>query len=311
MMTARGIGGVRQHVAALGRSSCQATRASRTAGSGARAAARSGRPCARAPAPQATADSTVSQGRQTSRFGIRRSAAACSTGWCVGPSSPRPMESWVKTKIDADLHQRRHAQRVARVVGEDEEGAAVGDEAAVQRDAVHHRAHAELAHAVEDVVAGDRSGRDRLARPSPWSGWSRSGRPSRRAAPAAPAPAPRARSARPCGWRWSRPSALVSSSRAAQPVVEVLPAARRHAALEFRRLRRELLLRSPRTAAFHSRSARLPASLRVPAVAHGVRDLERRVRPADRLRAWRRFPRRRAARRARRRCWPSSARPCR
>ena len=38
------------------------------------------------------------------------------------------------------LHQRRHAQRVARVVGEHQEGAAVGDEAAVQRHAVHDRA---------------------------------------------------------------------------------------------------------------------------------------------------------------------------
>ena len=35
----------------------------------------------------------------------------CSTGWCVGPSSPRPMESCVNTRIDALLHQRRHAQR--------------------------------------------------------------------------------------------------------------------------------------------------------------------------------------------------------
>ena len=86
-------------------------------------------------------------------FGIRRSVAVCSTGWWVGPSSPRPMESWVKTKIDALLHQRRHAQRVARVLGEHQEGAAVGDEAAVQGDAVHDRRHAELAHTIVDVVA--------------------------------------------------------------------------------------------------------------------------------------------------------------
>ena len=32
--------------------------------------------------------SLASQGRITSRFGIARSAASCSTGWCVGPSSP-------------------------------------------------------------------------------------------------------------------------------------------------------------------------------------------------------------------------------
>ena len=28
---------------------------------------------------------------------MSRSAAACSTGWCVGPSSPTPMESCVST----------------------------------------------------------------------------------------------------------------------------------------------------------------------------------------------------------------------
>ena len=49
---------------------------------------------------QATAVSTASHGRQTSRFGMRRRLAACSTGWCVGPSSPRPIESCVSTKIE-------------------------------------------------------------------------------------------------------------------------------------------------------------------------------------------------------------------
>jgi hypothetical protein len=48
---------------------------------------------------QATAVSAVSPGRQTSRFGMRRSDAACSIDWCVGPSSPRPMESCVNTWI--------------------------------------------------------------------------------------------------------------------------------------------------------------------------------------------------------------------
>ncbi len=41
--------------------------------------------------------SLASQGRKTARPGIARSAARCSMGWWVGPSSPRPMESWVKT----------------------------------------------------------------------------------------------------------------------------------------------------------------------------------------------------------------------
>ena len=54
---------------------------------------------------------------------------------------------------DALLHQRGHADRVAAVVAEGEEGAAVRDQAAVQRDAVHDRGHAELAHAVVDVAA--------------------------------------------------------------------------------------------------------------------------------------------------------------
>ena len=52
----------------------------------------------------------------------------------------------------APLHQRGHADGVAAVVAEGQEGAAVGNEAAVQRDAVHHRGHAELAHAVVDVA---------------------------------------------------------------------------------------------------------------------------------------------------------------
>ena len=30
---------------------------------------------------------------------MARSEANCSTGWCVGPSSPRPMESWVHEKM--------------------------------------------------------------------------------------------------------------------------------------------------------------------------------------------------------------------
>jgi len=60
------------------------------------------------------------------------------------------------------LHQGSHARGVARVVGEHQERAAVGYEAAVQRDAVHDRGHAELAHAVVQVVAGHLARRDRL-----------------------------------------------------------------------------------------------------------------------------------------------------
>ena len=37
--------------------------------------------------------SFASAGLNTSRFGIERREAACSTGWCVGPSSPTATES--------------------------------------------------------------------------------------------------------------------------------------------------------------------------------------------------------------------------
>ncbi len=44
----------------------------------------------------ACAVSLASAGRMTSRFGMARMAASCSTGWWVGPSWPRPTESWVQ-----------------------------------------------------------------------------------------------------------------------------------------------------------------------------------------------------------------------
>ncbi len=45
----------------------------------------------------ASAVSAASEGRITVRFGIARSAAMCSTGWWVGPSSPSAIESCEKT----------------------------------------------------------------------------------------------------------------------------------------------------------------------------------------------------------------------
>mmetsp|Transcript_20755 Transcript_20755/g.52312 ORF Transcript_20755/g.52312 Transcript_20755/m.52312 type:complete len:551 (-) Transcript_20755:7-1659(-) len=55
----------------------------------------------------------------------------------------------------ARLGQRGHADGGAHVVGEDEEGGAVGDQAArVQADAVGDRAHAVLAHAEAHVALG-------------------------------------------------------------------------------------------------------------------------------------------------------------
>ena len=49
------------------------------------------------------------------------------------------------------LHQRSHADRVARVVAEGEEGAAIRNEATVQCHAIHDGSHAKFAHAVVDV----------------------------------------------------------------------------------------------------------------------------------------------------------------
>ena len=52
--------------------------------------------------------SLASAGRKTSRPGMTRSAATCSTGWWVGPSSPTPTESWLQTKM---LRARLRAAR--------------------------------------------------------------------------------------------------------------------------------------------------------------------------------------------------------
>ena len=49
---------------------------------------------------QASAVSFASPGRTQYMFGCARRVASCSTGWWVGPSSPRPIESCVNTKID-------------------------------------------------------------------------------------------------------------------------------------------------------------------------------------------------------------------
>ena len=55
---------------------------------------------------------------------------------------------------DVQAHQRRQADRRTHVVGEDQEGRAVGDEAAVRGQAVDDRAHRVLAHAEVKVAAG-------------------------------------------------------------------------------------------------------------------------------------------------------------
>ena len=51
-------------------------------------------------------------------------------------------------------HQRRHAQCIAAVVAEGQEGAAIGNEAAVQCQSVEHGAHAELAHTEIQMAPG-------------------------------------------------------------------------------------------------------------------------------------------------------------
>ena len=52
------------------------------------------------------------------------------------------------------LLKRREADRGPGVIGEDQEGAAIGDHAAVQRHAVHRRGHPELANPVIEIAAG-------------------------------------------------------------------------------------------------------------------------------------------------------------
>jgi len=54
---------------------------------------------------------------------MARKEASCSTGWWVGPSSPSPMASWVKTKSQAASSGRK-VEWPARVIAEDKEGGA-------------------------------------------------------------------------------------------------------------------------------------------------------------------------------------------
>ncbi len=48
---------------------------------------------------QASTHSLASAGRSTTRPGMARRLGSCSIGWWVGPSSPTPIESWVKMWI--------------------------------------------------------------------------------------------------------------------------------------------------------------------------------------------------------------------
>ena len=61
----------------------------------------------------------------------------------------------VRHHVDhARFLQRRKPDRSAAIVGEHEEGAAIRDNAAMQRHAVHRGGHAEFADAVVDVATG-------------------------------------------------------------------------------------------------------------------------------------------------------------
>ena len=83
----------------------------------------------------------------------------------------------VRVDVDHALaHERGHAHGVARVVGEHQERAAEGDQPAVQRHAVHHRRHAELAHAVREVVAAAFAAHGPASRPAREVGMREVGR---------------------------------------------------------------------------------------------------------------------------------------
>ena len=73
----------------------------------------------------------------------------------------------------AHAHQRRKPDRRPAVIGEDQEGAAIGNDAAMQRHAVHRRRHAVLADAVMDIAAGKIARRDLGSCPWSWCCWSR------------------------------------------------------------------------------------------------------------------------------------------
>ena len=79
--------------------------------------------------------------------------ATCSTGWCVGPSSPNRWSRGVDHHLTL-FHQRRHTHRVTRIFNEHQEGGGVRQETAVQNDTVGNRGHTEFTHAVVDVVTG-------------------------------------------------------------------------------------------------------------------------------------------------------------
>ena len=84
----------------------------------------------------------ASPGRNTSRLGIARSDGEM-LDRLMGRAVLAEADGVVRHHMDdADAHQRRQPDRRAAVIGEGQEGAAIGNEAAMQRDAVHRRRHA-------------------------------------------------------------------------------------------------------------------------------------------------------------------------
>ncbi len=66
---------------------------------------------------------------------------------------------------DSDTHQRRQPDRRTAVIGESQERAAVGNEAAMQRDAVHRRRHRVLTNAIVNIIAFEEIAPHRPLRP--------------------------------------------------------------------------------------------------------------------------------------------------
>ena len=65
---------------------------------------------------------------------------------------------------DALTHERTQPDRRTGIIREDEEGAGIRDDSAMQRHAIHCRGHAMLAHAIMDEAAGIIGGGQHLHR---------------------------------------------------------------------------------------------------------------------------------------------------
>ncbi len=99
---------VDEHVGALGDAGglARARCGRRSAGSGGSGTRPAGRPRAQDRRPTPERSRWRRPGGRRPGPGIARSAARCSIGWWVGPSSPRPIESCVHTKVTGSLLDR-------------------------------------------------------------------------------------------------------------------------------------------------------------------------------------------------------------